>query len=321
MRILAVDDDQVALDLLEKCLSQAGFEQVTTALSGDAAIELVRDRKNQFDCILLDIEMPGKNGIETCADIRAIDAYRHTPVIMITRVNEKSAIERAFAVGATDYVTKPFEFFEVIARIRIAERLVQERQAAMDSYLALRPAPRRRTLAESVDATMAQSGAKIAADRLLPLQVFENYLERMTRADKVRIEVIAIQIEEIDRIFSQLPAEEFVSFLRDFVNACIAYAGRDEVFVTHVGNGRFLCASDQVGYGAPERVEAGILRFMSKSDAAKMLPPDMPLQISVGVSLQLPTTARPNFNRVLKVSLARLQSRHATKFHAMTDAG
>lgn len=123
MRILAVDDDPVILDLLTDvfCL-QDGYELEchSTAESGIAALT---EAKYPFDCILLDIMLPGISGVEMCRKLRQTKAYRSTPVLMITASQQVDLMREAFIAGATDFIAKPFNSVELNTRVRNAGML------------------------------------------------------------------------------------------------------------------------------------------------------------------------------------------------------
>ncbi len=115
-RILVVDDDPQIRRVLRTTLIAQGYE-VIDARSGDEALERVRAEK--FDLVVLDMNMPGMNGIETCRSIRS---GSDIAIIMLTvRDSEEDKVE-ALDAGADDYVTKPFGSPELLARIRAALR-------------------------------------------------------------------------------------------------------------------------------------------------------------------------------------------------------
>jgi two-component system KDP operon response regulator KdpE len=115
-RILVVDDEPQIRRVLHSTLAAAGHE-VADVGSGRAALESLRD--GTFDLVLLDINMPGMDGLETC---RIIRSSSDVAIIMLTvRDTEKDKIESLDA-GADDYVTKPFSAQELLARIRAALR-------------------------------------------------------------------------------------------------------------------------------------------------------------------------------------------------------
>jgi PAS domain S-box-containing protein len=112
--ILVVDDDPNSLQVLSEMLEQAGFD-VRPALSGDIALNAIE--LSAPDLILLDIRMPGIDGYEVCRRLKAKEATRNIPVIFISGMQEIMDKSQAFRVGGVDYVVKPFQEEEVIARI------------------------------------------------------------------------------------------------------------------------------------------------------------------------------------------------------------
>ena len=114
--ILVVDDEPQIRRVLRTTLSFRGYE-ISEAVSGEEALEVIRKRKP--DLILLDINLPGMSGIETCKEIRRGSA---TPIIMLTvRSAERDKVV-ALDAGADDYVTKPFGIEELLARVRASLR-------------------------------------------------------------------------------------------------------------------------------------------------------------------------------------------------------
>jgi two-component system KDP operon response regulator KdpE len=114
--ILVVDDDPQIRRVLRTALIEHGYE-ATDARNGEEAIERLREEKPAL--IILDMNMPGMNGIETCRTIRSTSTV---PIIILTvRDSEADKIE-ALDAGADDYVTKPFSSPELLARVRAALR-------------------------------------------------------------------------------------------------------------------------------------------------------------------------------------------------------
>jgi DNA-binding response OmpR family regulator len=119
VKILAVDDDELILELLTLILTQAGFTDVSTAVSGETAMEILNKSVDAFDCLLFDVNMPGMDGIELCKLARSMPKYDKTPILMVTAMTQKDYVERAFQAGATDYITKPFDIFALVSRLRL----------------------------------------------------------------------------------------------------------------------------------------------------------------------------------------------------------
>jgi len=113
--ILIVDDEPANVDLLEQELADAGYLTLP-ASSGEVAIDICL--KEKPDLILLDVMMRGIDGYETCRRLKAGEATRAIPVIFLTALGESFEKVRGFGAGAVDYVTKPFDIEELLARIR-----------------------------------------------------------------------------------------------------------------------------------------------------------------------------------------------------------
>lgn len=111
--ILIVDDTPANLRLLSQMLTEQGYG-VRAVTSGARA--LASARAAPPDLVLLDIKMPGMNGYEVCEHLKADPLTRHIPVIFISALDEIQDKVQAFAVGGVDYITKPFQFKEVLAR-------------------------------------------------------------------------------------------------------------------------------------------------------------------------------------------------------------
>ncbi len=132
MRILIVDDDKTFLDLLSMSLAENGFKDVVQASSADVVLEFLDNEDPYFDCFILDIQMPGTDGIKLCSEIRSRPAFRLAPIIMLTASDSKYAMRQAFNAGATDFLHKPLNSLELTARIHTASLLVEslKREAA-----------------------------------------------------------------------------------------------------------------------------------------------------------------------------------------------
>jgi DNA-binding response OmpR family regulator len=113
--ILAVDDKPQNLQFLGKLLSDNGYE-VGMARSGQQALNFVT--KNEPDLILLDIMMPGMDGYEVCRRLKSDFGTQHIPIIFITAKTDTDDVVKGFEVGGVDYVAKPFNSAELLARIR-----------------------------------------------------------------------------------------------------------------------------------------------------------------------------------------------------------
>ena len=115
-RILLIEDDPILRKLVQRSLSGEGYECMVAASARDGMRSCLRDKP---DLVVLDVHLPDDNGIEVCRKIKADEAIRHIPVLIMT--GEASAVEfrvEGIEAGAEDYILKPFELPEFISRVR-----------------------------------------------------------------------------------------------------------------------------------------------------------------------------------------------------------
>ncbi|GGF95588.1 PP2C family protein-serine/threonine phosphatase [Paenibacillus abyssi] len=139
MRILIVDDNPMNVTVIQEMLRRAGYRDVHSASSGLELFELVglnengEEPENQslgdpgYDLILLDMMMPRIDGIAACRAVQNSERLRDIPIIMVTAIGDSKKLAEALDAGAIDYVTKPINKIELLARIRVALRLKEEK--------------------------------------------------------------------------------------------------------------------------------------------------------------------------------------------------
>jgi two-component system alkaline phosphatase synthesis response regulator PhoP len=114
-RILIVDDEEDVLELVQYNLDRSGF-RTETASSGEEALS--KARKSSPDLIILDLMLPGIDGLEVCKKLKSEVKTEHIPIVMLTAKGDESDIVTGLELGAEDYVTKPFSPKILIARVR-----------------------------------------------------------------------------------------------------------------------------------------------------------------------------------------------------------
>ncbi|MBP6926825.1 response regulator [bacterium] len=117
--ILIVDDEEDILELLRYNLAKNGFN-VTTATSGEDALKIIKTKT--FDIILLDLMLPGIDGLDVCKEFKKNQSISSIPIIMLTAKGEEADIVAGLELGADDYVTKPFSPRVLVSRIRAVLR-------------------------------------------------------------------------------------------------------------------------------------------------------------------------------------------------------
>ncbi|MCK5103201.1 MAG: hybrid sensor histidine kinase/response regulator [Cyclobacteriaceae bacterium] len=124
-KVLIVDDVTKNIQLVANFLKQAGYE-INYAISGKTAIRHIK--KEKFDLILLDIMMPEMDGFEVCHKLKSDDETKDIPVIFLTAKADIDSITKAFKVGGIDYITKPFNKAELLARVKTHLELQQQKR-------------------------------------------------------------------------------------------------------------------------------------------------------------------------------------------------
>jgi signal transduction histidine kinase len=166
-RILVVDDDAVQRALLRETLGQAGFS-CDDAQDGDEGLSKCLSLKP--DLLVLDVMMPGRDGFSVCSEIRNGEVVPNLPILMVTGLNDIASIERAFEVGATNFLTKPINFSLIEHHIKYMLR-----SARMEQQIR-----RAQCLAEESSATKSQFLANMSHELRTPLNAIIGFSEMIS---------------------------------------------------------------------------------------------------------------------------------------------
>ena len=165
--ILIVDDNPANLELLSDLLDDAGFE-IWVARDGESAI-----RKAEYappDIILLDVMMPGIDGFETCRRLKSNPLTQEIPVIFMTALSDTVDKVKGLNLGAVDYITKPFQNEEVLARVKLHLKLQKLTETLAAQNLLLKQEIKERTDAEAALQQLNQELEKRVEERTKELQ-------------------------------------------------------------------------------------------------------------------------------------------------------
>ena len=199
--ILVVDDTPANLKLLTSLLSAHGYK-VRPASSGSIALRSVASRLP--DIILLDIRMPEMDGFEVCKRLKSDDATKDIPVIFISAMDDIEDKMKAFNVGGIDYVTKPFEPEEVLARlnthltIRSLQKSLKTQNTTLQLLMQKQKEQEQMMIEQSRMAAMGEMISAIAHQWRQPLNVLALYIQGMELA----YETDGINEEYIDKVVS-----------------------------------------------------------------------------------------------------------------------
>jgi len=225
LTILLVDDEPQNLQLLGNVLKKEGYS-LEFAMNGDQALKWINSQ--QFALILLDIMMPGIDGYEVCKQIKLNEQTRNIPIIFLTAKTDTASIVKGFELGAVDYVTKPFNVSELLARVKTHLELQSSKEVIKQKNVELKellhilchdlanPIGGVKGLV-SLSKSMPDSWLSEKRDAIL--RALDNGLETIDLIRKMRsieegkyeIELVSVNLQEaINESFSML-SERFLS--------------------------------------------------------------------------------------------------------------
>lgn len=114
-KILLVDDADTILMMERMLLTKGGYQLITAKDGEEAVAKAVAERP---DLILMDVVMPRMNGFEACRQLRSQEETKKIPIVMVTTRGEEENVETGYQSGCDDYITKPFNGLEVLAKVR-----------------------------------------------------------------------------------------------------------------------------------------------------------------------------------------------------------
>lgn len=320
MRLLAVDDDPVVLDLLTVVFGQDDMPDITCAQSADQALTMLEESDTRFDCLILDIEMPGMNGIKLCRKIRTMPDYRETPILMLTSVRDRIKIESAFAAGANDYVTKPFDVKEITTRIRVAKRMSETTESA----------PRLDPLLPTVEAEKGNHAFGIGCpvrlnhheQLILPFSL-GNYLSQLSRQALDQCCVFAVRIEEIEALYNNCTSQEYAIALGEIVDAIVEVVDHPNLLLAYEGKGMILAISQGVEPPEWPEIEDRTHALLDSGSAVYTDGTPMDLRVSIGNPIPPYTNRNQRVKKTFDRAMMRSRSNAAlrSKMSGKSPAG
>ncbi|MEP2922428.1 response regulator [Sulfitobacter sp.] len=246
MKILAVDDDPIILELLSQFVEIVGTHKLTTTSSAHEALALVQSGSQpDFDCFLFDIQMPRMDGIELTRHIRAMPNYVDTPVLMLTAMSDKRYVDAAFAAGATDYVTKPFEVTELSTRLRLVENLVQMRQTHTKKIFATQSLNNQaQPTAPATSIELHDPISIYDVENVIEYPAMENYVRQLSRGSMFGCATFAFTIRQIEEHHAHMSAAEFSFLISDAAEVISDALAGHQFLMAYAGSGTFICVTE-----------------------------------------------------------------------------
>lgn len=305
MRILAVDDDENIRELLSASIAAETSHKIYTVPSAHKALAATRWDQQKFDCFLLDIQMPGMDGIELCRRLREQEAYRDTPILMLTAMAQKKFVDRAFEAGATDYISKPFEFLELFSRLKNAERLIEEQTRANRRRAEVTTL--KNDLARSFEHSLSEPVEILGVERMVGYVSFENYLLQLSRMRMMLTSVLAIKILNVEKVFRNTSRLDFRNLLTDISKLAVDIYGEESDLVTYRGNGVFAIATSSRKPFSQFELEKMINRRIRDLPSAHAAGPT--IQVCAGEPVSLISLTRAGSLTSLQNAVARAEAR------------
>ncbi|MFX0547392.1 response regulator [Roseovarius sp. S1116L3] len=295
MRILAVDDDPFILDLVPMLCAKAGFFDVVLAESGEKALDLLTRSGKGFECLLLDISMPGMDGIELCREVRKIPQYRGTPILMLSAMRDIQHMGDAYRAGATDYITKPFDIEELGTQLRLAQDAIQSGHDAGT----LRQEDRQRG--------QRPGGLRLqAVGSLVDYRALSSFLTRLPRKKVDEIKIFAISIDDVEELQGQASPEEFAARLQEIAAAAARCFDGDRTVMAYDENAALLIAAGSANPPSAIALESDIARRLGCGLSEHG--PDLDVSVGGPVPLQGARTERAEIATARALAFAKNRS-------------
>ncbi len=241
IRVLAVDDEPSILELLKTALNALGIYDVMVAASAEQAVQVMERQDHPFDCVLMDIQMPEVNGITLVREMRKMRDYARTPIIMLTAMSDRTYVDQAFAAGATDYVTKPFELLELRSRLGTATMLVLEQDRARDGIAVAKK------LKDELDSNLQFNFDDPVVigdiDNVLGYAEFENYIIQLSQGRLFNSVATGVKIVDAAEHYARMSSSEFRQVIHDVATAIARQMRKTGNLITYRGKGAFVTVS------------------------------------------------------------------------------
>lgn len=223
MRILLIEDEPAVVSVISRGLTESGYE---VSVAPDGLLGLDMARNNDFGLIILDVMLPGKNGIEVCRQLRAEEIG--VPILMLTALATTENVVVGLDSGADDYLTKPFKFQELEARIR---SLMRRQSPVLNGHASLL------RLAELELNTDTKQAVRNGRNIMLTATEYRllEYLLRNPRKVLSRVEILE-HVWGIDFNMNTKVVDVYVNYLRKKINR----NNEPELIHTVVGHGYML---------------------------------------------------------------------------------
>ncbi|TDO27094.1 response regulator transcription factor [Sediminibacterium goheungense] len=202
MKILVIEDEAAVISLIERGLKEKGLE-VSIAMDGNTGLQMIRD--HPFNLVIMDLMLPGMNGIQICREIRSLGF--DLPVLMLTALGSTENIVTGLDSGADDYMVKPFKINELVARVNaLGRRAFKKVQTPEKNILQIGD------LQLDTDAKMAKRNEEIIPLTSTEYKLLEFFMKNQSRVLS-RMEILE-NVWDIDFNLGTNVVDVYVNYLR-----------------------------------------------------------------------------------------------------------
>lgn len=202
MKILVIEDEAAVISLIERGLKEKGLE-VSIAMDGNTGLQMIRD--HQFNLVILDLMLPGMNGIQVCREIRSLGF--DLPVLMLTALGSTENIVTGLDSGADDYMVKPFKITELMARVNALGRRAFKKVQTPETHIL-----QIGDLQLDTDAKMAKRNEEIIPLTSTEYKLLEFFMKNQSRVLS-RMEILE-HVWDIDFNLGTNVVDVYVNYLR-----------------------------------------------------------------------------------------------------------
>ncbi len=224
MKILLIEDESAVISLIERGFKEKGLD-ISVAMDGNTGLQMIRN--HSFDLVILDLMLPGINGVQVCKEIRTLGI--DLPIIMLTALGSTENIITGLDSGADDYMVKPFKINELIARVNaLGRRSIRLTKPANANLLQIAD------LKLDMDAKIAMRNEEVIALTSTEYKLLEFFMKNQSRVLS-RMEILE-NVWDIDFNLGTNVVDVYVNYLRKKIDK----SRETKLFHTMIGMGYMM---------------------------------------------------------------------------------
>lgn len=308
MKILAISGNPPVQDLIATIAVKIRFPEIISAASVDDALLVLAETVHPFDCVLLDLDAHLDAAIKFCTCVRKIATYRKTPIILLAATEERMYLEAALQAGATDYVSKPVDRFDLSTRLLATNFMIAEQQKSVSPATSPQP---HTDISQIID--LSNEVSIEGVENLVELASLAKHLIELSPAGLQSSQVVAVKIDQIEAIFSRSSPDEYVYALSEVASAIGEVFKIFGYIMAYAGRGIFVVVSNKASLepsiSAEDEIQS-ILddRYLEYDDGVPLN-----IDVSVGNPIRPTITKKRRISNTVSRAIARAESRSYRK--------